>query len=394
MICAPEKRNIRRKITLLANGPGELWGWVRPVAAELSGRGWEIALRILPCQFASGEERHIALSLGFPTVLGPESPLRTAAALCSGNERTDAVFQLGGDLLWGRMLAAKSRAPLFCYTYGKKSGLERCTAVFTAYPSMAEAMKLPKGKLGRVYLAGDLVADSLDLPQESVQGTQDAPENACAGQTVAFFPGSRGPIRKQALPFICRTVSSLRERIPDIAARVILSPFTSSGDEEFAFWRSGGFVPVRGGTRSALHGVDLAVTQPGTNTLELMHCAVPFLAVVPFSFLRQVPLSGIAGALAGIPLVGPALREGVLRAKARRRRGFLAWPNRIAGEAVVDEMIGDISPEDVARAAAELLLDRETLARTRKSLAVISASTPRNAAVSVADIIERTLVHT
>ncbi len=44
-----------RKIVLLTNGPGELWGWVRPFAAELLRRCWDVSLRILPCQFASGK---------------------------------------------------------------------------------------------------------------------------------------------------------------------------------------------------------------------------------------------------------------------------------------------------------------------------------------------------
>jgi predicted component of type VI protein secretion system len=54
-------------------------------------------------------------------------------------------------------------------------------------------------------------------------------------------------------------------------------------------------------------------------------------------------------------------------------------------------MIGDFSPEDVARATAKSLLDRERLVRTRNALAGLSASAPRNAAFAVADIIERTL---
>ena len=93
-----------RKIALLTNGPGELWGWVRPFAAELLRRRWDVSLRILPCQFASGEERRIALSLGIPDVTGPESPLRTALSLRKfgkgANEPPpEAVVQLGGDLI-------------------------------------------------------------------------------------------------------------------------------------------------------------------------------------------------------------------------------------------------------------------------------------------------------
>lgn len=79
----------RGSITLLTNGPGELWGWVRPFAAELLRRGWEVSLRILPCQFASGEERRIALSLGISDVSGPDGSARTVLSLsCAGGAWT------------------------------------------------------------------------------------------------------------------------------------------------------------------------------------------------------------------------------------------------------------------------------------------------------------------
>jgi lipid-A-disaccharide synthase len=147
---------------------------------------------------------------------------------------------------------------------------------------------------------------------------------------------------------------------------------------------------VRGGSKESLRGVDFAVTQPGTNTLELMHCSVPFLVAVPFSSLRHIPLPGIAGALAKIPLFGPALREAALKSKGRRT-GFLAWPNRLAGREVIDEMIGEISAGDVAGRVEKRLLDEEYLARTKKSLAALSSSAPRNAAAFMADHIERML---
>ena len=385
-----------RKVVLLTNGPGELWGWVRPFAAELLRRCWDVSLRILPCQFASGEERRIALALGIPDVSGPESPLRTALSLRkigigANGTPPDAVVQLGGDLLWGRMLAASARAPLFCYSYGRKNGIERCAALFTAYREMAESIvSSGEGKAlqrtGRIFVAGDLAAD---LPDAFVNAP-DGEEGAAGGRPgVAFFPGSRENIRTFAVPLIRETADALRESFPSLDARIILSPFASAREEE-AFRRSGDLTPVRGGSKESLRGIDFAVTQPGTNTLELMHCSVPFLVAVPFSSLRHIPLPGIAGALANIPLIGPSLREAALKAKGRHV-GFLAWPNRLAGREVVDEMIGEVSALDVARRVEKRLLDDEYLARTRKSLAALSSSAPRNPAVFMADQVERML---
>ena len=385
-----------RHAVLLTNGPGELWGWVRPFAAELLRRRWDVSLRILPCQFASGEERRIALSLGIPDVSGPESSFRTAISLRrrgkgANGTAPDAVVQLGGDLLWGRMLAASARAPLFCYSYGRKNGMERCAALFTAYREMAESI-VSSGegqtlqRAGRILVAGDLAAE---LPDAAVNPPDGEGRIPSGRPGVAFFPGSREHIREYAVPLIRETAAALRESFPSLDARIILSPFASPGEEE-AFHRSGDLTPVRGGSKESLRGVDFAVTQPGTNTLELMHCSVPFLVAVPFSSLRHIPLPGVAGALAKIPLVGPALREAVLKAKGRRT-GFLAWPNRLAGREVVDEMIGEISARDVAGRVEKRLLDEEYLSRTKKTLAALSSSAPRNAAAFMADHIERML---
>ena len=65
-----------RKLTLLTNGPGELWGWVRPLLRELGKRGISATIALLPCQFACGEEERIAEALGARRVLPPPSSLR------------------------------------------------------------------------------------------------------------------------------------------------------------------------------------------------------------------------------------------------------------------------------------------------------------------------------
>ena len=135
------------------------------------------------------------------------------------------------------------------------------------------------------------------------------------------------------------------------------------------------------------------MTQPGTNTLELMHLGIPFLVLVPFSSLRNVPVSGMAGLIAGIPLAGPVFREWVLKRK-RARAGFLAWPNRIAGRAVVDEMVGDFSPGDAAERVSLWIDDSGRRECVRSSLAELSASAPRGAAKRIADEMEKEFART
>ncbi len=383
-----------RKVVLLTNGPGELWGWVRPFAAELLRRGWDVSLRILPCQFASGEEERVARSLGITDVSGPESALRTALSLRAvgkkgTNAQVDALVQLGGDLLWGRLLSASCRAPLFCYAYGPKKGMGRCASMFTAYREMAVSIaSAAEGRAleqaGKIHVAGDLVADSLARFPDAIR--EDVEEGRWP--RVAFFPGSRENIRRFALPLIREAAAELRKRFPSLDALVVISPFASESEAER--FREEGLIPVRGGNGEALRGVDFAVTQPGTNTLELMRCSVPFLVAVPFSSLRHIPLPGAVGVLARIPLLGPVLREAALRAKGRRT-GFLAWPNRLAGRTVVDEMIGEVSAHDVAERVAERILDEKYLADTRKALSEIAGSAPLGAAAAMADHIERML---
>ena len=89
-----------------------------------------------------------------------------------------------------------------------------------------------------------------------------------------------------------------------------------------------------------------------------------------------------------LPLVGESLRNSLLRAKGRKA-GFLAWPNRLAGRELVDEMIGEFSPEEAAARTASRLRDRPWLAGTRKTLTALSRFAPPGAARRLSDEIER-----
>ncbi|HOC82079.1 MAG: lipid-A-disaccharide synthase [Synergistales bacterium] len=349
-----------KRVLLLANGPGELWCWARPMIPALGERGFDVSLRLLPCQYASGNEKDIA---GGMVKGGVDPPMSVFAAL-AGKKGIgyDAILQLGGDLLFGLAFSARNRAPLFCYTYGPKPLLNRCDEVFSAFEGTCQFGGAVRDKL---LIVGDLVADALAMDGNGFRWTPGG------GPRIVLFPGSRRVIRSAALPFIRDLAGRIRERLPRSETVVALSPFSEPGEEEK--WRSLGLRAVASPTGSILKGADLAVTQPGTNTLELAYSLVPGIVAVPFAFLRQVPLPGLLGLLGSLPVAGPALKERILRGRSGER-GFLAWPNRIAGREILPEMVGDISAVEVADRAVALLGDEDGLRGIRTGLEGIPRS--------------------
>ena len=117
-------------MSILTNGPGELWGWARPVAMELRKRGHSVSLWLLPCQFASGHEREAASLLGVDKLEGPAGAARIWRDM--NNERTDYVVQLGGDMIFGMHLSKTANVPLACYTYGARK-IPTGAKILTAY---------------------------------------------------------------------------------------------------------------------------------------------------------------------------------------------------------------------------------------------------------------------
>ncbi|CAM1379008.1 hypothetical protein FF3_00797 [Fretibacterium fastidiosum] len=358
------------RVSLLTNGPGELWGWVRPVAMELRRRGHSVSLWLLPCPFASGHEREAASLLGVDKLEGPSGGPGLWRAMA--DERTDCVIQLGGDMLFGARIARSARAPLLCYTYGPKKGLKGAR-VFTAFPSQARA--IPGARA-----IGDLVKDALllDATQSPERGCPTLPHGTAGrdwsrprgGGRVLFLPGSRPPIRRAALPWLAAARAALRARLPEAEVRTLFPPFVP--EAELREWDDAGLRPVRAPAGLVMRDADFALTQPGTNNFELMHCGVPSLVVAPESFLDLIPIAGLRGVLASLPLVGRGLRRAAARRILNRWNGVIALPNRLTDRRVMDELYGDVTPEQTASRMAEDLSDAEGLARAREELLALS----------------------
>ena len=358
------------KVAFLANGPGEVWGWCRPLIIEAVHRGWDVHVHLLPCPYASGRELEALSRL--PATVYRHGSSYDALRAFSKQEDCDAVLQLGGDLLFGRWLAWRRKCPLICYAYGRKNGMERCDKVLTSRAGLFQCDNLE--------VVGDLVLDSLDagVPHEW---------SAPAGKRVAVFPGSRPNIRHRVYPLLKSIQAALGKMDPSVELRVLLSPFADDGEADR--WRQGGFSVWEGTTPAGINGANLALTQPGTNTLELMYCRQPFMVTIPYSFLRQMPLSGLVGMIGSIPSLGPALREKIIRNRLPRYIGKTAWPNRLAGEPFVPELIGEYTGEDIAEALVKALADRESLSRQKSRLEELASQVLPGAPTRICNILER-----
>ena len=346
---------MQMKVGIMCNGPGELWGWARPVIHELKRRGHEALLWLLSCPYASGREREVASRLDCE-VIGPFHPFFAYGRL--SKEKVDCVIQLGGDVFWGKLLAKKT--PLFCYTYGAKKGLKACQAVFTAYEKMRD-------DIGNAHVIGDLVKDALKLDNDTTSEIEVW--SNYNGNRVLFLPGSRENIRSKSLSFIREIVRILTEEWGNFKPSVLFPPFAM--DSELALWEKNGLNPLQLGAGIVMPKADYIVTQPGTNTLEMMHCGSAGLVMAPLSFFKEIPISGIGGLITKMPLLGLKIKEAVLQKKFRRIK-YISWPNRLENMSILDELTGEVSPHDVAQKIIKALSDKSNLMSAKNKLLNLS----------------------
>ncbi|OFX31119.1 MAG: hypothetical protein A2Z07_03520 [Armatimonadetes bacterium RBG_16_67_12] len=117
-------------------------------------------------------------------------------------------------------------------------------------------------------------------------------------------------------------------------------------------------------------GADLALTIPGTNTLELALLRIPSLVVLPLSLTPEIPVEGILDLLLRIPIVGPKVRLAIAR-RYVVRAPYLALPNMRAGRQIMPELVGALTPEQVAAESARLIRDEGARAAMARGLEAI-----------------------
>lgn len=378
---------------LISNGPGELTTWLKPVLEQLRqvAPHVRISIVLVPCQFASGNEADVARSYGADAVISVRDYLRFAAtgrvpsALVEDTEQQAGgqgfVLSLGGDLGMALRLAKALHYPCYRYSFVPwwHVRLKRLFVSSSQTYHQARRLGAPKAKLEPV---GNLVADVLeDVQLASMAGSP---------RLMLMF-GSRDNFAIYIIPLFLALVDALQQHYPHMTfvaprSRLLSDAALQAGvsnqhgkdvfpDSVAGVLKGNTIRTPRGATiqlideaerHAYMKAVAMALTIPGTNTLELGMAGVSALVVLPLNKPEVIPLEGIGHWLGMIPFVGTWLkRRAVLLAAPHFP---VSLPNHFSGHDLMLEYKGDITLQGMLTRARHLLDDPSALAQRRQGL--------------------------
>ncbi|NLV81474.1 MAG: hypothetical protein GXZ18_00490 [Synergistaceae bacterium] len=389
-------------IYILSNSPGEVSGWVKPVAFALCDIKIEarVTLVILPCNYASGMEANYGKELAGIDETILFSKLFKTSSICTGK---NIVLQLGGDPMFGAMLSAKFRGKWFIYTSRPRW---RFLVDHYFVPDKTSFSRFVKKKVNesKITISGNLMFDSvpecgtvLELKNKlSILENEEA---------ISLLAGSRPFEYYEGFSFFINTAKKILSETnishvflpiaPTVDEQIFHDGLRHCGVEwigekaEEVKWNGPGRIRfIRGNGFEAIKVSKLAVALPGTNNLQIASFGVPLLVVAPLNQAENIPLDGVAGL---IPMSIPGAKK--LKKKLvmwyNSREEFVSLTNRIIGKNVVPEHRYIMTPEMVATLAMELLESPEKLNEIKEGYSALSFE--RGAAKKIALFIDEYL---
>jgi lipid-A-disaccharide synthase len=186
------------------------------------------------------------------------------------------------------------------------------------------------------------------------------------GTLVLLLPGSRPGELRRHLPVMIDALGLIRTKVPNLRARMVL-PKESLVQQAKALSLPADLEVQAGGLPESLAEADVAIAKTGTITMECAYFGVPTVALYKTSWSTW------------------QIARHLVKVK------YGAMPNLLANEEVFPEFIqGAARPENLARAALELLCDKGRRAGVKATLSEIVASlgepgAPRRAAMAILD---------
>jgi len=362
----PSKPEMLDEILLLTNGPGELSTWVPPVLSRLRQKAPEarIELFLIRDQFAAGTEQTKAQALRLDALSGRSALVRRLLGRKSSGR--GVVLMLGGAPRDAVLLSQATGYPAFSYTFDAKAYHPGLRKVLVDSERTRTAMQARGVDPVRIGVVGNLVVDALG----------EAPVEPAPKAEVLLLAGSRPFAARYLLGFLLAVAEQMARERPELRFAWVKSRLLP--EEVVAEALEGGLVQdiggvgarwVGGGLRTqrglevavldesqrymAMRQASLAITIPGTNTLELALAGLPSLVLLPLHKPEMLPLEGIWHWLLSWP--GARTLKGHFVRRLVAQTPHLALPNQWLGERVFPELRGVFSPAEVAAAGLELL---------------------------------------
>ncbi len=385
---------VRPQLVITVNGPGEIAAWLYPlsVAIKRVRPDIRICVCLLPCVFSSGAERGVLDGMETVDAVADISQaygliLKNRMPAGFEREAPTLLFHLGGETALTVLIARRLGCQLFGYAEAPLGWQGRFARMF-----FSGLNRLPP-ETPPADIVGDMMVDAADLRRAAARGMEDGTT------TIGLFPGSRDYMVAQLLPFMAAMVDELAGRRPGLRFVMAKSDFldwdflanlpqSDPGGEwavsQVTLHRENGlaWLQTEAGTRidvltnaQVLVGADLAVSLPGTNTGEMGAAGLPSVVIVPLHMAsrnaHQAPLPGLPGHVGRIPVIGPSLQR-FFAHQLLKRTPLLSLPNRRAGRMIVPELVGDLTPGDIAD-TLETLLDTDRAALSAELRAAMGA---------------------
>ncbi len=318
--------------------------------------------------------------------------------VASAPEHADLVLYLGGDL----MHAARVRSRLGAHGRAYKFSRKRYNACFERVYAVDEKNVAGLLRAGvpreHIEIVGNLAIDGALAEAAGVlPATEVEPQIPDDG--ILVLPGTRRHEVANLVPFFLQTALQLRALDPGLSVAFAISPFTPVEELERALatgghpnvWGARGRVVrtengialqaaaderlypvVRDAMRHAPHA-RLVLTIPGTKCVELAALGVPALVVVPLNVPEVVVINGPLQYVERLPLVGIPLKRAAVVA-VDRRFPVTVQPNMDAGEMLMPELRGTLTPGEVARRVLDYAHDAPARERAAGKLRELYAA--------------------
>jgi lipid A disaccharide synthetase len=384
------------KIALTCNGPGEFAGWFRPLLGALyeADPALDATVFFVPDDYATGREADVARAL-FPQlrVFDPKEYVRFAfgRSLPDAPRSVDVVQYLGGDLMHAARLHGRLGGRARTYKFWSHSYRRTFERVYAVDPANEKALRAQGVAGARIEAVGNLVVDGVLGEVAGRFATRD--EAAIPEDGVLILPGNRRHEIASLVPLFLQMAVHLGRLMPDLPIAFGLSPFTTKAELERAlatgghrlFWGARGTVveeAAMGGAaripvvRDAMRHAGkarLVVTIPGTKCIELAALGVPTIVCTPLNAPELAVVNGPFQYIDRLPLVGVALKRAAVVAVNNRFR-YTAQPNIDAGEMLMPELRGTLTPGRIARVVAAYAQDTASLAADAPRLRELYAS--------------------
>jgi lipid-A-disaccharide synthase len=393
-------------LIILANGPGEVTTWVRPVVKALrqelglDGDRLRISTILSPCPHSTGTEAEIAASYReVDRVLGAEaffSFLLWGKTPDNWDWRSQGmVLFLGGDQFY--TLAIAKRLGYQSLIYAEWDA--RWYRWIDRFAAMNEAVvnKIPVAYRHKFTIVGDLMADVVLEVDPEINNFEPSKQ-------IGLLVGSKPAKLTQGVPLCLAIAESLQKQRQDLQFTIFVAP-TLNIDAIAHYadaqknplidrtWQVSGkivmpttaaekpYLITSGGTKiqlitkfpayQELTRCHICLTTVGANTAELGSLGIPAIVLLPTQQLDAMrSWNGIPGILANLPGIGTIFAK-TINWYILRQKCLFAWPNIWAKAEIMPELVGNLQAKEVANLVLEYLDRPEKLQTMRDRLIAV-----------------------